>query len=194
MKHWQRQVGLHRTAMFSRSAWMTLLSAGPTTVLNLGSSGEDVRRVQRALNAASAKHKLPISGTLDPVTQAAVIAWQAKNGDRGERRGRPGLLGRPAGGEPLERRLAAVGDRSARMGKRSDDRAGGRGSAARRQGGASYANVAAASEVKKPSPSVPAPVSSSTACSGCGIRPTTLPRSLVMPAMSRIEPLGLSSR
>ncbi len=80
VKRWQRQVGLNRTAMFSRSAWMTLLSAGPTTVLNLGSSGEDVRRVQRALNAASAKYKLPISGTLDPATQAAVIAWQTKNG------------------------------------------------------------------------------------------------------------------
>ncbi len=80
VKKWQRQVGLRRTAMFSRSAWMTLLSAGPATVLNLGSSGEDVRRVQRALNAASSKSKLPISGTLDAVTQAALISWQAKNG------------------------------------------------------------------------------------------------------------------
>ncbi len=80
VKRWQRQVGLNRTAMFSRSAWMTLLSAGPTPVLNLGSSGEDVRRVQRALNAASAKYKLPVSGSLDTVTQTAVIAWQAKNG------------------------------------------------------------------------------------------------------------------
>jgi hypothetical protein len=80
VKNWQRQVGLHRTAMFSRSAWMTLLSAGPTPALNLGSSGEDVRRVQRALNAASAKYKLPISGILDTATQAAVIAWQTKNG------------------------------------------------------------------------------------------------------------------
>ena len=80
VKNWQRQVGLRRTAMFSRSAWMTLLSAGPTPVLNLGSSGEDVRRVQRALNAVTAKHKLPISGTLDPVTQAALVAWQGKNG------------------------------------------------------------------------------------------------------------------
>ena len=80
VKRWQRQVGLNRTAMFSRSAWMTLLSAGPTPVLNLGSSGEDVRRVQRALNAASAKYKLPISGSLDTATQTAVIAWQAKNG------------------------------------------------------------------------------------------------------------------
>ncbi len=79
VRHWQRQVGLRRSAMFSRSAWMTLLSAGPTPVLNLGSSGEDVRRVQRALNAASPRHKLPISGTYDSVTQAAVLAWQGKN-------------------------------------------------------------------------------------------------------------------
>jgi murein L,D-transpeptidase YcbB/YkuD len=77
---WQKQVSLRRTAMFSRSAWMTLLSAGATPVLNLGSAGEDVRRVQRALNAASPKHALPISGTYDATTQAAVRAWQAKNG------------------------------------------------------------------------------------------------------------------
>ena len=80
VQRWQKQVGLRRTAMFSRSAWMTLLSAGGTTVLNLGSSGEDVRRVQRALNAASPKHKLAVSGSYDAVTQAAVQAWQAKNG------------------------------------------------------------------------------------------------------------------
>jgi peptidoglycan hydrolase-like protein with peptidoglycan-binding domain len=49
-------------------------------VLNLGSSGEDVRRVQRALNAASPKNKLPITGSYDPTTQAAMAAWQAKNG------------------------------------------------------------------------------------------------------------------
>ena len=69
--------------MFSRTAWMTLLAAGPTPVLNLGSTGEDVRRVQRALNAASAKYKLPITGVLDPATQAALLAWQAKNGIAG---------------------------------------------------------------------------------------------------------------
>ena len=80
VKKWQRQVGLNRTAMFSRSAWMTLLSAGPATVLNLGSTGEDVRRLQRALNAASARSKLPITGILDTATQARLIAWQAKNG------------------------------------------------------------------------------------------------------------------
>lgn len=50
-------------------------------------------------------------------------------------------------------------------------------------------------EVKNPRPSVrPVPISGSTACSGCGMRPTTLPASLVMPAISRSEPLGLPSR
>src|SRR5690348_17231512 len=47
--------------------------------------------------------------------------------------------------------------------------------------------------VKKPSPSVLGPVRSSTACSGCGISPTTRPFSLVTPAMSRRLPFGLPS-
>ena len=34
------------------------------------------------------------------------------------------------------------------------------------------------------------PVSGSTACSGCGISPTTLPAALETPAMSRAEPFG----
>ncbi len=42
------------------------------------------------------------------------------------------------------------------------------------------------------SPSAEPPISSSTACSGWGIRPKTLPRSSQTPAMSRSEPLKLS--
>ena len=80
VKAWQQHVGLKRTAMFSRSAWMTLLSTGATPVLNLGSTGEDVRRVQRALDAASPKLRLPVNGLYDTATQAAVAAWQGKNG------------------------------------------------------------------------------------------------------------------
>ncbi len=45
--------------------------------------------------------------------------------------------------------------------------------------------------VKKPSPSLPEPVSGSTACSGCGMIPTTLPAAFAIPAMSRSEPFGL---
>jgi Rv2525c-like, glycoside hydrolase-like domain/Putative peptidoglycan binding domain len=80
VKAWQARMGLGKTAMFSRTAWMTLLAAGPTPALNLGSTGEDVRRVQRALNAASPGTKLAVSGSYDTATQAAVLAWQAKHG------------------------------------------------------------------------------------------------------------------
>ena len=48
--------------------------------------------------------------------------------------------------------------------------------------------------VKNGSPSVVGPVNDSTACSGCGMRPTTLPRSLRIPAISRALPLGFTSR
>src|SRR5207302_1594440 len=49
----------------------------------------------------------------------------------------------------------------------------------------------ATAEAKKPRPSADGPVSSETACSGCGIRPTTLPSALHTPAMPAAEPLGL---
>ena len=48
---------------------------------------------------------------------------------------------------------------------------------------------AAATASKTRSPSVE-PVSGSTACSGCGISPTTLPASFRTPAMSRADPFG----
>jgi hypothetical protein len=79
VKAWQARMGLGKTAMFSRTAWMTLLAAGPTPALNLGSTGEDVRRVQRALNASSPKTKLTVTGSYDTATRAAVLGWQAKH-------------------------------------------------------------------------------------------------------------------
>src|SRR5260370_41906374 len=47
-------------------------------------------------------------------------------------------------------------------------------------------------ERKMTSPSSP-PSNASQARSGCGIRPTTLPRAFEMPAMFRSEPLGFES-
>ena len=52
---------------------------------------------------------------------------------------------------------------------------------------------AVTTEAISPRPSVLGPVNSSTACSGCGIRPTTFPDAFVMPAMSRREPFGFTS-
>lgn len=80
VKKWQSDHGLKQSAVFSRNAWVTLLAAGPTPVLNLGSGGEDVRRVQRALNTTKPAAKLVVTGTYDLETQAAVAVWQAKHG------------------------------------------------------------------------------------------------------------------
>ena len=49
-------------------------------------------------------------------------------------------------------------------------------------------------DVNSAKPSVEGPVSDSTACSGCGISPTTLPRPLQIPAMSCREPFGFPPR
>src|SRR5690606_7425704 len=58
--------------------------------------------------------------------------------------------------------------------------------------GHAFASAAVIAEVTSRSLTEPAPNPGPVACSGCGIRPTTLPRALVMPAMSRREPLGLT--
>ena len=47
---------------WTRVHWMSLLADGASPVLKFGSAGEDVRRVQRALKAASATLKLRITG------------------------------------------------------------------------------------------------------------------------------------
>ena len=52
--------------------------------------------------------------------------------------------------------------------------------------------AAAPTTERNSSEAVDRPVSGSTACSGCGIRPTTLPAALETPAMSRAEPFGFS--
>lgn len=77
---WQKRKGFKRSETFSRRAWMTLLAAGPTPTLNAGAGGEKVRRVQRALNAASRSTGLTISGVLDAPTQAALKTWQSGAG------------------------------------------------------------------------------------------------------------------
>ena len=111
---------------------------------------------------------------------------------------------RPRGGRCLDGDLSdAAGRRAAgglAAGRDADLAGAGRGRARHRRGGdrgpAAAQTQASTScfstDVKKPRPSVPGPVRSSTACSGWGISPTTVPASLVMPAMSSTLPLGLT--
>jgi peptidoglycan hydrolase-like protein with peptidoglycan-binding domain len=65
---------------WSRRAWMTLLASGDTPVVKYGSYGEAVYRVQRALDASSKNVAVPVTGTFDTATDAALRAWQTKNG------------------------------------------------------------------------------------------------------------------
>src|SRR6185295_1710792 len=61
-----------------------------------------------------------------------------------------------------------------------------RGAHARSRSRASATHNAA--DANRLRPSVPAASAASTACSGCGMRPITLPASFVIPAMSFVAP------
>ena len=77
---WQEQHGFPVDSTFSRENWMSLLSAGPTSILKFGSAGEPVRRVQRALNAARPKARLDITGVFDQQTDDVLRTWQKQVG------------------------------------------------------------------------------------------------------------------
>ncbi|WP_122818906.1 glycoside hydrolase domain-containing protein [Nocardioides pantholopis] len=77
VRSWSARQGLPVVDGFSRRHWTALLVAGPRQVLKVGSAGPEVRRVQRALNAAG-KAKLPVNGVFGPSTTTALKAWQAK--------------------------------------------------------------------------------------------------------------------
>ena len=77
---WQGAHGLRTSTTWSRPSWMTLLADGTRPVLKVGSAGEEVRRVQRALNAAGGTAQLPVGGVFNTATQAALKAYQHRVG------------------------------------------------------------------------------------------------------------------
>ncbi|MBM9458473.1 DUF1906 domain-containing protein [Nocardioides sp. zg-536] len=73
---WQQATGRPTsTVRWRRLDWVTLLSAGTRPMLKTGSTGPDVRRVQRAVGAAMPKRKVPITGRYDATTAAHVAAY-----------------------------------------------------------------------------------------------------------------------
>ena len=79
---WQQKVGHRVQRAFTRRDWVSVLSAGNSgTVLEAGSRGPDVIRVQRALNAAGSP-ALKITGIYNRATRAAVGAYQERVGIR----------------------------------------------------------------------------------------------------------------
>ena len=77
---WQQAHGFPVSQGWSRANWMSLLVDGRSPVLKYGSAGTAVRRLQRALDAASGSTQLPVTGVFDSATTIALKAWQERVG------------------------------------------------------------------------------------------------------------------
>ena len=75
---WRERRGTTPGEEAGRTVWMSLLAAGRRPVLKTGSAGSDVRRLQRALNAASPGTGLRVNGVMNPATTAALRSWQGR--------------------------------------------------------------------------------------------------------------------
>ncbi len=73
---WRERRGITPGDEAGRTVWMSLLGAGRRPVLKVGSAGTDVRRLQRALNAASPDAGLRVRGVMNPATASALRSWQ----------------------------------------------------------------------------------------------------------------------
>jgi len=80
IRAWREQRGFAVNGNWGRRQWTSLLSAGRGPILKYGSAGGDVRRVQRALNAASPTAELRANGLFKGSTKSAVRAYQRKVG------------------------------------------------------------------------------------------------------------------
>ena len=79
MGSWQQAHGFKVTTTWQRKHWVALLRAGARPVQKIGSAGEGVFRLQRALNAAGTP-RLAVTGVFDATTDAAVRTWQQQVG------------------------------------------------------------------------------------------------------------------
>lgn len=75
VKRFQRRHDLPRTGRTTKRTWVTLLSAGRSPFMKIGAASNSVRRLQRALNAAT-KSRLDVTGVYDKRTARAVKHYQ----------------------------------------------------------------------------------------------------------------------
>ncbi|MCP2167358.1 C40 family peptidase [Goodfellowiella coeruleoviolacea] len=78
-RQFQAKVGLGQTGVVDAHTWTALLARGSTPLVQNGSSGDAVLRVQRALNAAL-DAGLDADGEFGPKTTAAVKQYQSTRG------------------------------------------------------------------------------------------------------------------
>ena len=75
----QKKLDLKQTGKVDRRTWVALLARGSQPLVKVGSTGDPVRRVQRALSAALGK-RVVVDGAVSTRTAKAVAAYQRKAG------------------------------------------------------------------------------------------------------------------
>lgn len=78
VKKAQRKLDQKQTGKITRRTWVALLARGPHPLLKVGSTGDPVRRLQRALTAALGK-RVKVDGAVSKVTERAVRKYQRKS-------------------------------------------------------------------------------------------------------------------
>jgi peptidoglycan hydrolase-like protein with peptidoglycan-binding domain len=79
VKKAQRKLDQKQTGKVTRRTWVALLARGKEPLLKVGSVGDPVRRLQRALTAALGK-RVKVDGAVSKSTERAVLAYQRKAG------------------------------------------------------------------------------------------------------------------
>ncbi len=80
LRTWQKTHGFTVRDAWNRPNWMSLLVAGHGQVLKFGSAGPEVRRLQRALNAAHDDAGLRVTGVFKKPTATALRTYQRRVG------------------------------------------------------------------------------------------------------------------
>jgi hypothetical protein len=80
LRSWQNSHGFRVRDTWIRPNWMSLLIAGQGQVLKWGSGGPEVRRLQRALNAAHDDAGLRVTGVFKTATRTALRTYQRRVG------------------------------------------------------------------------------------------------------------------
>jgi hypothetical protein len=78
LRAWQKSHGFAVRDTWTRPNWMSLLVAGQGKVLKWGSGGSEVRRLQRALNAAHDDAGLGVTGVFKKATGDALRTYQRR--------------------------------------------------------------------------------------------------------------------
>ena len=80
LRTWQTDHGFAVRDAWTRPNWVSLLATGRGKVLKWGSAGTEVRRLQRALNAAHSDAELSVNGVFGTSTATAVRTYQQRVG------------------------------------------------------------------------------------------------------------------